>query len=295
MQFTGHGGSVAGYNAYLIWKSNGRRGLMRDCGWRDEGGRVRLRYILTAIIPIATLGGLATSLEAQATKVLVRVTANDAKIIGSGVGGAFITIRDAVSGAILAEGMQEGSTGSTPNIMVPRERGATVFDTDGAGGFMAELDLREPTRVVIEAKGPLGAEHASQLGAKSLLVVPGRDIVGEGVIIELNGFTVELQGPDDESVITAGQPFDVTTRVTMLCGCPTEPGGMWDSEAYEIFARAVRDNEIVGEWPMEFSGSTSVYTGSVTLEAPGEFELQVFAIDTTKGNAGMATKAVVVR
>ena len=268
---------------------------MRDCGWRDDNRRPKLRYFLTAIIPIATLGGLAGALEAQATKVLVRVTAKDAKIIGSGVGGAFVTIRDAESGAILAEGIQEGSTGSTPNIMVAQERGATVFDTDGAAGFLAELDLREPTRVVIEAKGPLGAEHASQIGAKSLLIVPGRDIVGEGVIIELNGFTVEIEGPASDDAILAGEPFDATARVTMLCGCPTEPGGMWDSDDYEIFARAVRDSEVVGEWPMEFSGSTSVYRGTITLEAPGEFELQVFAIDTAKGNAGMATRTVVVR
>lgn len=268
---------------------------MRDCGWRDDNRRPKLRYFLTAIIPIATLGGLAGSLEAQATKVLVRVTAKDAKIIGSGVGGAFVTIRNAETGAILAEGIQEGSTGSTSNIMVPRERAATVFDTDGAAGFLAELDLLEPTQVVIEAKGPLGAEHASQLGAKSMLLVPGRDIVGEGVIIELNGFTVEIEDPADEATVTAGEPLEVASKVTMLCGCPTEPGGMWDSNDYEIFARAVRDKEIVGEWPMQFSGTTSIYRGTITLEAPGEFELQVFAIDTAKGNAGMATRKVVVR
>ncbi|MDX1396284.1 MAG: hypothetical protein R3195_18025 [Gemmatimonadota bacterium] len=268
---------------------------MRDTGWRDEGGRVVLRYILTAIIPIASLGGMASALHAQATKVLVRVTAKDAKIIGSGVGGAHVTIRDAASGAVLAEGVQEGSTGDTPSIMGARERGATVFDTDGAAGFLAELDVREPTRVLIEATAPLGTDHAVQSGSKSLLVVPGRDITGEGVIIELNGFTVEVQAPEAGRQIMAGEAFDVRARVTMLCGCPTEPGGMWDSSDYEILLRAVRDQEIVGEWPMEFSGTTSEYTASARLDAPGEFELQVLAIDTGKGNTGMATRRITVR
>jgi len=268
---------------------------MQNCGWRDDGGRVRLRYILTAIIPIAALGSMAASLEAQATKVLVRVVAHDAKIIGSGVGGAEITIRDAESGAVLAEGVQEGSTGNTGSIMGARERGATVFDTDGAGGFLAELDVREPTRVIIEAKGPLGAEQATQTASKSLLVIPGRDMVGEGVILELNGFTVELQTPDDDASLRAGQAFDVRARLTMLCGCPTEPDGLWDSNDYEILVRALRAGEVVGEWPMTYTGTTSEYSASVRLDAPGEFEIQALAIDTGKGNAGMATRTVTVR
>ncbi|MDH3734263.1 MAG: hypothetical protein OEU54_12055 [Gemmatimonadota bacterium] len=267
---------------------------MREC-WRDDGGRVRLRYFLTAIIPIATMGGMVSALEAQATKVLVRVTAKDAKIIGSGVGGAHITIRDADTGAVLAEGTQEGSTGSSSNIMVPIERGATVFDTEGAGGFMAELEVREPTRVLIEAMGPLGTEQATQFGAKTILVVPGRDVTGEGVIIELNGFTVEVQAPEVDAELSAGAAFEIRSRITMLCGCPTEPGGTWDSDDYEIFARAVRDGETVGEWPMEFAGETSHYAATATLDAPGEFELQIFAIDTAKGNSGMARRTVVVR
>ena len=268
---------------------------MRDTGWRDDSGRIALRYFLTAVIPIASLGGLASSLHAQATKVLVRVTAKDAKIIGSGVGGARITIRDAVSGTVLAEGVQTGSTGSTSSIMGARERDATVYDTDGAAGFLAELDLREPTRVLIEATGPLGVEHAVQMGSKSVLVIPGRDITGEGVIIELNGFTVEVQSPEIGQVLHAGEAFDVRTRVTMLCGCPTEPGGMWDSDDYEIVVRAVRDHEVVGEWPMAFTGTTSEYAAPVRLDAPGEFDLQVIAIDAGKGNAGMATRRITVR
>jgi hypothetical protein len=179
--------------------------------------------------------------------------------------------------------------------MGTRDRGETVFDTDGAGGFLAELDVHEPTQVVIEASGPLGAEQAVQAGSKTLLVIPGRDITGEGVIIELNGFTVEVQAPDVDQVLSAGEEFDVRTRVTMLCGCPTEPDGMWDSNDYEILVRAVRGREVVGEWPMAFAGTTSEYTASIRLDAPGTFELQVLAIDTGKGNTGMARREITVR
>ncbi len=257
---------------------------------------VVVRWWTYTVIAVTGLGAAGTALAAQApTKVLVRVIAKDAKIIGSNVGAARITVRDAETGAVLAEGVQSGSTGSTPNIMGAIERGATVFDTEGAAAYVAELDLARPTRVLISAEGPLGAPHAMQTASKSLLVVPGHDVLGEGVILELNGFAVELQAPAEGAEVRAGRAFEVRGKVTMLCGCPTEPGGMWDSSGYEILARAVRDGETIGEWPMAYAGTTSEYTASVTLAVPGEVELQVLAIDVGKANAGLATRVITVR
>jgi hypothetical protein len=256
---------------------------------------VDVRWTVLSVFALGAAALGPRSLEAQTTRILVRVTAHDAKIIGSGVGGARVTVRDATSGDVLAEGLQEGSTGSTELIMGPRPRGETVYDTDGAAAYVAELDIREPTRVLIEAEGPLGTREAVQRAAKTLLVLPGVDLVGEGVVLELNGFTVELIGPVEGAEIEAGKPFDIRARVTMLCGCPTEPGGLWDSSAYRITARALRGGEVVGEWPMEFAGTTSEYTVSATVDAPGELDLQVIALDPAKANTGMATGSVVVR
>ena len=254
-----------------------------------------VRWWTYSIIAVAGAGAGVTGLEAQTpTKLLVRVVANDAKIIGSNVGGARITVRDAATGDVLAQGVQEGSTGSTSAIMGTRERGGTVFDTDGAAGFVADLELARPTTVEIQGEGPLGTEHAIQTASKSLLVLPGEDVLGEGIVLVLNGFTVELLQPTDGSV-APGEPFDVRARVTMLCGCPTEPGGMWDSNDYDIIARAVRDTELIGEWPMAFSGETSEYVASATVEAAGDFELQVIASDPGKGNFGLVRRSMTAR
>ena len=58
------------------------------------------------------------------TKVMVRAIARDAKIIGKGVGGARITIREVSSGKILAEGMLQDGTGETSLIIEkPHVRG----------------------------------------------------------------------------------------------------------------------------------------------------------------------------
>jgi hypothetical protein len=255
------------------------------------------RSTLILVLAMATgLGGSMRDAEAQIpTKVMVRVTANDAKIIGSGVGGARITILDATTGEVLAEGVQAGSTGNTGLIMDTRERGATVYDTEGAAGFVAELALAHPTQVLITGEGPLDSPHAMQVASKSLLLVPGEDVLGEGIILELLGFTVELLSPGDGVEVPAGEPVEVRGRITMLCGCPTEPGGLWDADDYELLVQAVRGGEIVGSWPMEFAGETSIYRGTVTLDTAGEVGLRLLAMDAGKANFGMATATVHVR
>lgn len=255
------------------------------------------RSAVALAIALATgPGGLMRGAEAQIpTRVLVRVTANDAKIIGSGVGGARITIRDVETGEVLASGVQEGSTGNTGLIMGARERGATVYDTEGAAGFVAELALAHPTRVTITGEGPLDTPHAMQAASKSLLLVPGKDVLGEGVILELMGFTVELLSPTDGDEVPAGEPVEVRGKITMLCGCPTEPGGLWDANDYELLVQTVHGNEVVGSWPLEFAGETSHYVGTVTLDRPGEVELRVLAMDQGKANFGMATATVHAR
>lgn len=255
------------------------------------------RLVLAVAIASATgLGGSIRETEAQTpTKVLVRVTANDAKILGSGVGGARITIRDAETGAVLAEGVQEGSTGNTGLIMGTRERGATVYETEGAAGFLAEVALAHPTRVVITGEGPLDTPHAMQVASRTLLLIPGQDVVGEGVILELLGFTVELLSPTDGAELPAGEPVEVRGKVTMLCGCPTEPGGLWDADDYELLVQAVRGGEVVGSWPMAFAGETSHYAGTIKLDEPGEVGLRMLAMDRGKANFGMAAVTVRVR
>jgi hypothetical protein len=224
------------------------------------------------------------------TRVMVRVTSHDAKIIGSGVGGARITIRDQRTGSVLAEGIQEGSTGDTGLIMGSRDRGASVYDTEGAAGFMAELPLSEPTWVVVSAEGPLGTPDALRHASTTTLLIPGRDVVGDGIVLELRGFTVELREPAAGSTLPAGEPVDVLARVTMLCGCPTSAGGLWDSDGYEIVARVHRDGRLVSETPLAFTGETSMHGAALPAMDAGEVTIEVLSIDEARGNFGLVRR-----
>lgn len=118
-----------------------------------------LKFILYSF----TLMGLVISLinpslyaEKIPTKVIVRVVARDAQVIGSGVGGAFVRIKNFETGEVLAEGKQEGGAGNTDRIMVqPHRRGETIYGTSGSAfsnqrsPWIGQLRLRYMRRLLL--------------------------------------------------------------------------------------------------------------------------------------------------
>ncbi len=250
----------------------------------------RLTILGTALVlacaTTATVG-LAQE-QAAPTRVMVRALARDAKLIGSGVGGAQIRIVDARTGEVLAEGKQEGGTGSTKLIMSsPHARGMTIYDTEGAAGFLAELQLTEPTIVNISAIGPLGYPQAIRSASKQLLLVPGDDVVGGGVVLELNGFIVEILNP--QPLTPVGDSFDVRARVRMMCGCPIEPGGMWDANTKKFVAVLKANGSVVSTTPLSYAGETSMFRGTVSVPADAhgkDLELEVLVSDPAEENFG---------
>ena len=157
------------------------------------------------------------SLEApKMTRVKVRAISRDAKVIGSKVGGAKIIVRDKESGATLASGMQLGGTGDTNSIMAdPWQRGDAIYDTEGAADFTATLWLTEPTVIEVSAEGPLGTPQSTQMVSKTLLIVPGLDVLGNGVLLEIHGFTVVFAAPENPSEFFVGDVIPVRILLTM--------------------------------------------------------------------------------
>lgn len=261
------------------------------------------RWYLKALAVTATVAAVLCTVPFESaiaqtpTRVMIRVVANDAKIIGSGVGGAKVTIVDAENGRVLAQGTQEGSTGDTGRIIrEAHRRHASIYDTPGAGAFLAELALEHPTRVQITAEGPLGTPHAMQTVTTTMLLVPGQDVLGDGIVITLHGFTVRLEAPDaDGARLRAGESFDIIANVTMLCGCPTEPDGLWDANDITIVARAWRAGHVAAEDTLSFTGTTSTYAARMQFAAPGQYELEVLAMDAAHGNFGQVRRMVEVR
>jgi len=229
------------------------------------------------------------------TKVMIRAIARDAKVIGTHVGGAKITVRDTATGEILAQGMQQGGTGDTDVIMKkPHTRGMTVYNTPDASGFLAVLHLEKPTVVEISAEGPLGNAQATQRSSKTMLLVPGEDVLGEGILLEIHGFIITPLAPLPDAKIKGGSPFEVRATVTMACGCPTEPDGLWDANKIHVVARLLRDGKVESEIPMTYAGVQNTFHVDVPVTPAGPLELQVLAMDPGSANFGMTREAIAI-
>ena len=230
--------------------------------------------------------------EPMATSVVVHVVTHDAKLIGTAVGGARVTIREAATGRFLAEGRQAGGTGDTRRIMQdPRIRGKDVFDTPNAARYQTTVDIAEPTVVEVVAEGPLGYPDQLARTVKRLLLLPGHDVTGDGIVLELHGYVIDLLAPDTTASLPSSG-MTVRARVRMLCSCPTQPGGLW--EVGEISARLVREGVVVREGRLAYADEPSTYTGQLAAVEPGRYTLEVLAASDRSVTFGMVRRWVTV-
>lgn len=244
-------------------------------------------WSLVAVVLMCVVAG---DVQAQTeTRVVVRVVSHDAKIIGSGVGGARVVVRNPATGAVLAKGVQEGGTGSTSAIVVdPVARGSAIYDTPGAAAFTATVRLSAPTVLEFVGEAPLGYPQAVQRASKSMLVVPGQHILGDGVVLELHGFIVELLEP--KRIPPGTDAIAVTARVRMLCGCPLEPGGLWDAARVAVSARVSAGERLVREVELAYAGEPNMFAGRVSLVGvPAGARVVVVAVDASRANFGGST------
>lgn len=153
---------------------------------------IRHKILLAAVASLA-LAGVA---GAEETRLTVRALSQDAKFIGTSMAGARVTVTEVESGRLLAEGVTRGSTGDTAKILGEgREREGTLSTPDAAR-FDATLDLDRPTLVEIRAFGPLAQRQSAVAASQTLWLLPGKHMdSGDGVVLELAGFAVDILAP----------------------------------------------------------------------------------------------------
>ena len=96
------------------------------------------------------------------------------------------------------------------------KEGEILYGTPGAAFFQAEIPLEKPTQVEIYTEAPLAYPHAIQKGSKTLTLIPGKHILGEGVVIELNGLIVNILNPSPKEGLKRGVEVVIKAEVRML-------------------------------------------------------------------------------
>ncbi|MFQ6113730.1 MAG: hypothetical protein ACE5NG_06520 [bacterium] len=153
-----------------------------------------MKKVILGLIFLATVCS-AKNLVAVETRLVVRVKSKDAKFVGTSMGGALVIIKNSESGEIITKGFTRGGTGNTAKIMKePIKRGARLSD-DSTAKFEAHLDLDEPILVTIEAYAPYAQRQSMVRSSTQAWLIPGKDIVGDGVILEVAGFAVDVLLP----------------------------------------------------------------------------------------------------
>ncbi|MCW9709087.1 hypothetical protein [Fodinibius salsisoli] len=222
----------------------------------------------------------------ESTSVVVRAQAKDAKFIGSSMGGVAIVISETETGKILAEGTTEGSTGDTNRLVSNPQQRYGELHTEDAAKFEAHLTLNEPTFVTITARGPLAQKQSAITASTQLWLIPGKDITGDGVVMEMPGFAIDILQPQAHER-NSNDTITITANVVMMCGCPIEPGGLWDSNEMEFVATIAKGGQEVSEIPMDFTGKTSTFEAEYTPQESGAYQITVHGFDPRTGNTGV--------
>ncbi|UCH45613.1 MAG: hypothetical protein JSV11_02610 [Nitrospiraceae bacterium] len=171
----------------------------------------------TVVIAALFLAGMLSSgiSGAVETDLVIRAKSKDAKFVGSKMGGARVVVKDSETGKVLAEGLTSGGTGDTGKIMMePRTR----FDTiaDGAAQFTTSIDIDEPRLITIEVEAPYIFKDNMIKSSTQLWVIPGGDITGEGIIIEIPGFAVDARVPETVSLSGTKAAIPLQAGIVMI-------------------------------------------------------------------------------
>ncbi len=227
--------------------------------------------------------------RAEATNVTVRVVARNAQYVGDLVDGAFVTITDAASGEVLAQGITSGNAGNPKRTMgTPRKR-AEPMAAKGDAKFTATLDIDQPRYLQVTAYGPLDKRYSANRASATQWIVPGKHLNGgDGWVLELPGLLVSPNlAASTVPLSKAASGISIDAEVMLMCGCPIKPGFYWDPADYEVVAIVRRGDVEVGRFPLSYADMASEFETQFTTRLPGVYEISVYAYDSASGNTGV--------
>jgi hypothetical protein len=235
--------------------------------------------------------GAVVGLMAQTTKVTIRALAKDAKFIGTGIGGAYVTIKNHYTQELLAKGYTVGTSGDTKIVVTdPKVRYNRITD-DNTAKFVGELNITEPTFVDIEVIAPFSRRNAAIKSSTQIWVIPEKHILDDGIILEIPGFIVDILSPHTHEVISFGgdtkEELTLKVHLVMMCGCVVQQGGLWDSENYDVTAIVRKEGDEITKVSLVKASEDNIFEASIPIEEKGNYEIVVTAFDNKAHNTGV--------
>lgn len=174
-----------------------------------------MKKILTTAVLFAGILSFGIA-EAVPTKLIVRAKSKDAKFVGTSMGGAHIVIKDSETGKVLAEGLTAGGTGNTQRIMVaPHVRFGRLTDSATAK-FETVIEIDEPRLVTIDVEAPYGFKPDTVKSSTQVWLIPGKHITGDGVIVEVPGFSIYTQTAKEVKLAGNKADIPIQARIVMI-------------------------------------------------------------------------------
>jgi hypothetical protein len=140
---------------------------------------------------------------------------------------------------------------------------------DDGAKFTGTLMVSKPTVLRIEAIGPLKYSQATMTDSITTLLLPGRHIEGQGIVLNLRGLVLDIAAPKEkETVRTAGnREVPVSFTMNMMCGCPIfeDPGNPWQPGMFTFYVEAYYDGKLYYDKEIH---AQEVITGRSTFNIP---------------------------
>jgi hypothetical protein len=228
------------------------------------------------------------------TNVSIAVKSKDALFIGEAVGGSYVVVRDKRNGDVLAEGQTIGNSGDKTKIMGDLKRDAVITDSKHAH-FSFSLDLYAPTPVSIEVSGPYGQMQSMVKANADYLLIPGKDYEsGNGIIVELPGFIVDVMAPaiNHKGKFSADLTLPLQANVAKLCGCHIEKSGTWPADRYEVEASIYRGDIFLASVKMEPLDQASLFGANLKFQEAGTYRVMVTAFDPNTKEGGVDSTTI---
>jgi hypothetical protein len=260
------------------------------------GDTGKMKNLISLFIILLVLLTCATS-HAVPTTITVRVISKGAKFVGSSMGGAQITIRNNLTKELLASGTTQGATGNTEKIMKTDAKRNSTFSDATSAKFTATIDITEPTWIEVTAFGPQAQLQSANRVSSTQWIIPGRHIDGgDAWLLELPGFVVDILSPPTHlKLADVLEPVLVKANITMMCGCPIVPGGLWDGSGYEIKAIVTKDGKPLETVPLSYADTPSQYEALISVGGPGLYKVTVYAYDASNGNTGIDSVTYIIK